>query len=137
MTKFILFLGEQWILVSVLLLLIGLFIRHENRRGGATLSVHQLTNLINREDAVVLDIRDAADYKAGHIVDALHIPYAKLKERHTELEKFKDKPIVIVDKMGQHSGAAGKQLSEAGFNISRLEGGMSEWQGNNLPLIKA
>jgi len=135
MEKFILFLGEQWMLVSVLLVLIFLYIQNESRRGGATISVHQMTSLINSEDAVVLDIRDAADYKEGHIVDSLHIPYTKLKERVTELEKHKEQPIVIVDKMGQHSGAAGKQLREAGFNISRLQGGMTEWRGSNLPLV--
>lgn len=136
MAKVVLFLSEQWILISILLVLVFLFIQNESRRGGASISIHQLTALINQKDALVLDIRDAGDYKAGHIIDALHVPYSKLKDRLKELDKYQQRPIVVVDKMGQHSGAAGKQLSEAGFDVSRLEGGMSEWQGSKLPMIK-
>lgn len=113
-----------------------LYIQSEIKRGGQTISVHQLTLMVNRENALVLDVRENTEFKEGHIIDALHIPFAKLKERLAELEKYKDKPILIVDKMGQHSGAAGKQLSEAGFNVSRLNGGMTEWRSSNLPVIK-
>lgn len=136
MANIIIFLGQQWMLVGVLLILVFLFIQLEIKRGGLSVSIHQLTTLVNRENAIVLDIREASEFKEGHIVDALHIPFAKLKERQSELDKYKDRPIVIVDKMGQHTGAAGKQLLDAGFNASRLDGGMTEWRGNNLPVVK-
>jgi len=136
MANMIIFLGQQWMLVSLLLVLVFLFIQLEMKRGGQSVSIHQLTALVNRENAVILDIREAAEFKEGHIVDALHIPFAKLKERLPELDKYKDRPIVIVDKMGQHTGAAGKQLLDAGFNASRLDGGMTEWRGSNLPVVK-
>jgi len=136
MTQFILFLGQQWLLISALMVLVFLYIQSEIKRGGQTISVHQLTLMVNRENALVLDVRENAEFKEGHIIDALHIPFSKLKERIAELDKYKDKPVIIVDKMGQHSGAAGKQLREAGFNISRLDGGMTEWRGSNLPVVK-
>jgi len=136
MTQFLIFLGQQWLLVSALMVLVFLYIQSEIKRGGQTISVHQLTLMVNRENALVLDVRESAEFKEGHIIDALHIPFAKLKERLAELDKYKDKPVIIVDKMGQHSGAAGKQLREAGFNISRLDGGMTEWRGSNLPVVK-
>jgi len=136
LNQVLIFLGQQWILVGILLALVFLYIQMEIKRGGETISVHQLTALVNRENAVVLDVRENSEYKEGHIIDALHIPYAKLTERLAELEKHKNKPIVIVDKMGQHSGAAGKQLREAGYQVSRLNGGMTEWRGSNLPVIK-
>jgi rhodanese-related sulfurtransferase len=132
----LLFLGQQWMLVSVLLVLAALFIRHETKRGGEMISIHQLTMLVNRENALLLDVRDAAEYKEGHIVDALHIPFAKLKEKQAELEKYRDRPMIVIDKMGQHSGAAGNQLREAGFKVSRLDGGMTEWRNSNLPVVK-
>lgn len=137
MTQFIIFLGQQWLYVSILLVLVFLYIQMEIKRGGQVISAHQLTHLVNRENALVLDVRENAEFKEGHIIDALHIPFAKLKERQAELDKYKDKPIIIVDKMGQHSGAAGKQLREAGFDVSRLDGGMTEWRGNKLPVVKA
>jgi rhodanese-related sulfurtransferase len=136
MADIIIFLGQQWILAGLLLILVFLFIQVEMKRGGQTISVHQLTALVNRENAVVVDLRETAEFKEGHIVDALNIPFAKLKEKLPELDKYKDRPVVIVDKMGQHTGSAGKQLRDAGFNVSRLDGGMTEWRGNNLPVIK-
>lgn len=136
MTQFIIFLGQQWLLISILMVLVFLYIQSEIKRGGQTVSVHQLTLLVNRENALVLDVRENAEFKEGHIIDALHIPFTKLKERLAELDKHKDKPVIVVDKMGQHSGAAGKQLREAGFNVSRLDGGMTEWRSSNLPVIK-
>lgn len=136
MTQIIIFLGQQWLYVTVLIVLVFFYIQAEIKRGGQTISTHQLTHLVNRENALVLDVRENAEFKEGHIVDALHIPFTKLKERLSELDKHKDKPLVIVDKMGQHSGAAGKQLRDAGFNVSRLEGGMTEWRGSNLPVVK-
>ncbi len=136
MANFIIFIGEQWMLVSALLILIFLFMQSEMRRGGQRISVHQLTNLVNNEGALVLDVRESAEYREGHILDSTNIPFKSMTQRATELEKHKDRPIVIVDKMGQHSGAVGKQLSEAGYNISRLDGGITEWKGSNLPLVK-
>jgi len=136
MANIIIFLGQQWMLVGILLVLVFLFAQLEMKRGGQTVSIHQLTALVNRENAIVLDIREPAEFKEGHIVDALHIPFAKLKERQSELDKHKERPIVIVDKMGQHTGSAGKQLLDAGFKASRLDGGMTEWRGSNLPVVK-
>lgn len=136
MTQFIIFLGQQWLYVGILMVLVLVYIQMEIKRGGQTISAHQLTHLVNRENALVLDVREHTEFKEGHIIDAVHIPFAKLKERLSELDKYKSQPIVVVDKMGQHSGAAGKQLREAGFNVSRLDGGMTEWRGNKLPLVK-
>lgn len=137
MSDFLIFIGEQWILVSGLILLVFLFIHLESKRGGQMVSTHQLTALINREGALVLDIRDKKEYKEGHIVDSLNIPFATLANSISKLEQHKDKPIVVVDKMGQHSGSAGKQLGESGFSVSRLEGGISEWKASNMPLIQS
>ena len=67
---------------------------------------------------------------------ALHIPSAKLAERMAELEKYKDKPIVLVCKMGQQAGAAGKQLKAADFSkVYKMTGGMMEWGNLQLPTV--
>ncbi len=130
------FVTEQWMLVSILLGLIFLYVFTEKQKGGKAISSHELTRMVNDGAAVVLDVREAKDYKAGHIVDAINIPFATMEKRIVELDKHEGKTIVIVDKMGQHAGAVGKQLAQRGFAITRLSGGMMDWQGQNLPVIK-
>ena len=93
-------------------------------------------NLINKEEGIFVDVRDASEYKQGHIVDALNIPVAKIPERMTELQKHKEKPIVLVCKMGQHSSTAGKQLKGAGYEkVYKMSGGMMEWGNLQLPTV--
>jgi len=110
----------------------------ESKRGGQSISTHEATLLINRENAVVLDLRAQAEYNNGHIVDALNVPYTSLNDRLGELEKYKERPVILVCKMGQHSGAAAKQLMKAGFTqVKRMRGGIAEWSSANLPLVKS
>jgi rhodanese-related sulfurtransferase len=137
MALFLEFLAQQWILVAALLAVVFMLVMHETRKSGPSLSPQQAINLVNSEQGIFLDLRDGADFKQGHIVDALHIPAAKLTERATELEQYRDKPIVLVCKMGQHSGAAGKQLRSQGFDkVYKMTGGMMEWGNLQLPLVK-
>jgi len=81
-------------------------------------------------------VRDRSEYKAGHIVDSIHIPHAEVAERVAELASLKDKPLIVADKMGQHAGAVGRLLKKQGFQVRRLQGGVSEWVNQNLPLVK-
>lgn len=131
------FVSEQWLLVSLLLVLVTAFIILESRKGGASISFHEATRLINGGQAVVVDVREAKDYKAGHIVDSVNVPYTAINERYKQLNKHQNKQLIVVDKMGQHAGAAGKILRDKGFNTVRLQGGIAEWSQQNLPLVKA
>lgn len=124
-------------LVGALAVAIGMLWRHESRKSGASLSPQQAINLVNAEDGIFLDLRDSAEYGRGHIANAVNIPAAKLDGRMAELERYRDKPVVLVCKMGQHSGAAGKKLGEQGFGqVYRMAGGMMEWGQQQLPLVK-
>jgi len=136
MALFLEFLAQQWILVIALLAVIIMLVLHEARKSGPSLSPQQAINLVNNQQGVFVDLRDAADYKKGHIVDALHIPASKVADRIAELEKFRDKPIVLVCKMGQQSGAAGKQLKAGNFDkVYKMSGGMLEWTNLQLPTV--
>ena len=115
-----------------------LFIRNETRRGGRSVTAQQLVDLVNKENALVIDVRDKKEFDAGHIVDALNIPFATLDSRVKELRKHRERPIVVACKMGQHSGTAGTILRKHGFeNVSRLTGGVTEWRNQSLPVVKA
>ena len=114
------------------------FFVNEGKQGGAAISTSNLVTLVNREGAVILDIRDNKEYSAGHIAGAINMPYASVDSRIGELEGYKEKPLVLVCKMGQHSSSAGRKLKAQGFtDLRRLAGGMSEWSASNLPVVKA
>ena len=130
---FFIFASEQWFLLSIFLLLVYAFIWRESSKGGKSISYHELTRLINSDAALVVDVREAKEFSSGHISGAINIPAVKVKERISELESKKDKLVVIVDKMGQHSGSIGRDLSRQGFSINRLSGGMTEWTAEKLP----
>jgi rhodanese-related sulfurtransferase len=138
MALFLEFLAQQWILVAALAVAVGLLLNHESRRSGQSLSPQQAITLVNREQGLFLDLRDSGDYGSGHIVDSLNIPQAKLDARIAELDSFREKPVVLVCKMGQHSGAVGKKLNALGFTqVYRMTGGMMEWGNLQLPLVKS
>ena len=135
--QFLEFVANHSLLVGAFLVLLALFVANEMRRGGARISAQEVVNLVNREGAVVVDLRERKEFEQGHIVDAINIPYGSLDERLRELEPYKDRPIVLACKMGQQAGAAGATLRKAGFaDVRRLAGGMSEWRGSSLPVVK-
>lgn len=137
MALFLEFLAQQWILVAALLAAVGMLVFHESRKAGPSLTPQQAINLVNAEQGVFLDVRDGGDFKQGHIADALHIPAAKVPDRLAELDKHRDRPIVIVCKMGQQAGVAGKQLRAAGYNkVYKMAGGMLEWGNLQLPTVR-
>jgi rhodanese-related sulfurtransferase len=137
MAKLFEFVGNHFLLVATFVGLLVAFVLNEMRRGGRTVSAQQLVDLVNREDAVIVDVRDRKEFDAGHIVDAINIPLASLESRVDELKPHADKPIVVTCRMGQHSGAAGTTLRKAGYeNVMRLTGGMMEWRNASLPVVK-
>lgn len=137
MTRFFEFLVNHWILSGLWLALFATLIAYVNSKSGKSVSPHQATLLVNKQNGVFLDIRERKEFDKGHIVDAVNIPLAKLHDRITELEKKKDVPIVVVCQVGQQSAQAVKALEAKGFTqVSRMSGGMNEWQLQNLPLVK-
>lgn len=132
------FLIQQWHLAGALAVAVILLVIHESRRGGTSITPQQVSLLMNEQQATVVDLRDPADFRKGHIVGAINIPYAKVDERWDELEKLRDKPLILVCKLGQFSSAIGKRLMAKQFaHIYRLSGGISEWQTSRLPLVKS
>ena len=104
---------------------------------GKRASPLEVTQLINRGKSTIVDVRDAAEYATGHLRDARHIPLAELAQRVGELEKSKNKTIVLVCQKGVRSSSAAKVLAKAGFDdVVSLDGGVAAWQGAGLPLAK-
>ncbi|MEH6448574.1 MAG: rhodanese-like domain-containing protein [Oleispira sp.] len=129
------FINNNWMLVSVWGVFLAAFLWDNNQRSGASISAAQATQMINKQNAAVLDIRDKKEFEAGHLANAINIPYSTLTERLSELESSKEHPIVLVCKSGQSVGMAGKTLKQKGFQVFRLSGGMLEWSNQNLPVV--
>jgi len=107
-------------------------------RPGQEVGPTEAVQLINRRDAVVIDVRDAADYKSGHITNARHIPESELEARAKEMEKVKSKPIIVSCARGNRSSSVATRLRKLGFNeVFSLRGGLAAWQQANMPLEKS
>lgn len=105
--------------------------------GGKEVSVPEAIQLINRSDAVVLDVRDAAEFTAGHIPNSRHIPVGEIGKRLKELEKFKQRPIIVNCRSGTRSASACAVLRKNGFEqVVSLRGGMLGWQQASMPVEK-
>jgi len=131
------FIIEQWILAAAWMTLLMLLLQHESRKSGKAVSPQQLSDLINKQDGVVVDVRDASEFRQGHIVDAVNIPLRDVQKRCVELKDHKEKPVIVVCKVGQHASSASKQFKAEGFeSVYKLTGGISEWTASSLPLVK-
>ena len=131
------FVTNHYVLVSFFVVLLVAFVVNEGKQGGAAITPTNLVNLVNREGAMLLDIRDSKEYSSGHIAGAVSMPVSSIDARIGELESHKDKPVVLVCKMGQHASVTGRKLKALGFeNVRRLSGGMAEWTASSLPVVK-
>lgn len=108
-----------------------------SRGGIKEIDTREAVQLINYQDALVLDVRDDSEFAAGHLPNAKHVPSEKIEERWTELEKFKEKPIVMVYRGGVHSNSASLFLKKNGFtHVVNLMGGIDSWKRAGLPMVK-
>jgi rhodanese-related sulfurtransferase len=134
------FVGNHSLLVAAFIGVLFLIVLTELNRKRMTLrdvSPLQLTQLVNRQDGVVIDVREPADFNKGHIVNARNIPIAELPKRLEELEKFKDKPLIVCCQRGVTSQAGVNALVRAGFDqVFNLKGGINGWVADKLPLSK-
>ncbi len=96
----------------------------------------EATQLINHQNAVVLDVREDSEFYAGHVPHSVHVPLGQLT-KHAELEKYKNRPIIAVCRSGMRSGHACSVLRKNGFEqVYNLAGGINAWQQANMPMEK-
>jgi rhodanese-related sulfurtransferase len=133
------FLVHHFILSSVFIVLLAAVIYVEmkgNARGVKKISPQEAIHLINREKALVIDLRDKALYTAGHIAGALSMAQSELIG-HPKLEGKTAHPLILVCGNGSHSPALATQLYKKGFTqLFYLGGGMTTWTGEHLPVVK-
>ncbi|NQY48802.1 MAG: rhodanese-like domain-containing protein [Colwellia sp.] len=141
MEQLITFAGENGMLSAVWVALVVMIIVTTIKMKMSPIkqiSTQDLTFLMNREEGIALDIRKDKEFKAGHILEAISLPSEKIKEKGlTSLEKYKDKPIIVVCAAGMSAVQIANDLFKAGFSrVSVLKGGMNSWTGAGLPVAK-
>ena len=105
--------------------------------GGPSVNTIEATQLINRQDALVLDVREQAEYAQGHILNARGLPLSQIETRIGDLAKYKNKPVIVYCASGNRSSAAATTLRKAGFSqVVNLHGGFAAWQQAGLPVQK-
>lgn len=138
MQNFLHFFSQNVWLVVLFFIVLILFIAHELytlKSGVKKIPAQRAISLINQQQAQVLDIRDKADFKAGHITGAIHVSTETLSEKQTSLDK--NKPIIVVCKLGQSACTAAQTLKKQGYTqVVVLAGGITAWRAEGLPLIK-
>jgi len=133
------FVTEHYVLVAIAVVSGGMLIWPTLRRttGGASVSTLQATLLINQQNALVLDVRDQAEYEKGHVLNARHLAAGDLAARSSEIEKYKSKPVIVVCDGGSRSDKAASALRKLGFaQVFSLNGGIGAWQQAGLPVEK-
>lgn len=140
MNQFFEFVINHWILWSLFLVIILVIIFEEIRgrvSGISRVQPSELVQMINRDEATIIDLRDSNAFLKGHIISAINIPHTQLDSNLDKLKKHPNKPIVLVCANGQTAPQEGAKLKSKGIeNVSFLSGGMRAWQQAQLPLTK-
>jgi len=131
------FVGNHIVLATAWFVIGTLLIISINKGAASSVSSQQLVNFINREEALVIDIRGSADFKNNHIAGSKNIQLTQLSDQMSKLEKWKNKPIVVVCNAGVQASGACSQLKKSGFEqVYKLKGGIQTWLADSLPLTK-
>jgi rhodanese-related sulfurtransferase len=97
----------------------------------------QAVQLINHEDAVIVDVRESSEFIKGHVLDAMHVPLGSLSNQLGKLQKYKNSPVILSCQSGHRSAQACKTLKQNGFEkIYNMRGGIMAWQNAGLPVQK-
>lgn len=138
--EFTAFVIKHWALVGAFFIVLILIIIEEAKSvsaRGDRVSVFEATRFINKEDAVVIDLRDASSFREGHIVNAKNIAIADIELHLEKLNAHRDKPIILVDALGMKTTPVVLRLKQAGFaKVMTLKGGIEAWKSANMPIVK-
>ena len=133
------FIANHLFLVSLLVAISSLLLWNilAGSIGASQIVPAEVTRLINHENAEILDLRSAEDFAKGHILNSVNLVAAALDEKQKELEKYKDKTVILCCNQGQESVRVARTLKMKGIEkIYCLKGGIIAWQNANLPLTK-
>lgn len=125
-------------LLIALLVVVALLIANEvhgSMTGGKRLSAAEAVRLINDRDPLIVDVRPAADFKRGHLLNAHHAPLAKFDDHLGQLARDKARPVLVYCALGNSSSIAVDKLKKSGMTeVYPLKGGINAWLSASLPV---
>jgi len=131
------FILDNWALVAVAAVSGGMLLRPVLQGAGGGLTPGAAVQLINRDKAVVIDVREPAEYATGHLVGARNIPVGELEAKLANSVKNKALPLILVCRSGARSGAAMATAKKLGYaQAQSLAGGLNAWAAAKLPVEK-
>jgi len=140
MQEYLDFFARHWVLSAAALVLIVLLIATEvskKLRKFKDISPAEAARIVGNDDNLVLDVREPDEFKSGHLRGAKLIPLGSLAGKLSEIEKFKDKTVLVYCRSGNRSATAANILCRAGFSdVSNLAGGIIAWQSEHYPVKK-
>ena len=135
MDQIVEFITNHWMLSAAWAGLFALLIVSFTSTSSKVIGNQQITTMMNRENAVVIDVRSKADFSKGHLLGSINIPVAKLKDAASEVENYRERPIILVDANGMQTSSSAQQLQKMGISqLYRMQGGIISWTNDNLPL---
>lgn len=138
MDNLVTFIMHHWLLVGILIALLVALLYVETQgkvKGMSRVSPETATSMLNKENAVLIDIRDSSAFNKGHIAGAINIPVAEINNK--DLKKYIDTPVILVCNTGTTVTTLGAKLKQQGLTkLYFLQGGIAAWQAANLPLVK-
>lgn len=130
---------KHWALVSAFVIVFILLMIEESwsqSGDGFQLSPISATQLINHENAVVIDLRDANAFRDAHIIGAKNVSSSELAQDLKKLDDYRDMPIILVDAAGSSAASLSSRLKKANFQkVNLLKGGMSAWKTAGMPVV--
>ena len=133
------FMTQYWYLFAMLLVILFLLSMDPSSRGTGSKSIapSQIPPLQTRQHAVVVDLNDSDEFAAGHISQAINIPFSTLENAIGKIRKHQKKPIILTCSNGVNSRKSVAILQKHEFaDVYSLAGGLAAWKKENLPLEK-
>jgi len=139
MELYIEFASNHWMLVTAFLA-VTYFLIHDiietSLRKYKSISPMLTVTRLNSANPIILDVRDAGEYKKGHLADAIHIPLTSLDNSMKKIELYKSDEVIVTCQTGMRSTSACDKLIKEGFtNVFNMTGGMQSWEENKLPVV--
>ena len=135
LSRFIINHWQLWLALVVVLTAILINELMSQKKRGKELSTAAAVEMINHENAIIIDLRDANAFKTGHIIDAVHASEDDFNQQRMDI--YKNKPIILVCARGLQSATLAAKLRGQGYTQSMvLAGGIAAWQTAGLPLVK-
>jgi len=134
------FIESNWMLILVLVASGGMLLWPLVQRGLSPtreIGAIQATQLVNRQNALMLDVRETQEYEGGRVPNAVHLPLSQLAERGEEIRRFSARPVIAYCERGTRSRSAATALTKLGFaQVYTLRGGLRAWAEAGLPVVK-